>query len=227
MPAIEVLNQSEPALSPILQLVRVLVIFLGLAAQIPPNKSVLPPGLPPQVSKEQCCPNEAFCLIMEMQICSDFEDRSMLRLIKTASATALMFAAQHLVSCQCFELTMRKIKTVSPQASASYISLLFFSWLDPLVWNGWKRPLRQQDLPAVSPEVLLVKKIKWTLSKVEVEKNAQVFLSRATRQRETQGSISLWRILIVCFGSAYFQVSIDWQTLCWNLSLHHKDAECQ
>ena len=163
MPAIEVLNQSEPALSPILQLVRVLVIFLGLAAQIPPNKSVLPPGLPPQVSKEQCCPNEAFCLIMEMQICSDFEDRSMLRLIKTASATALMFAAQHLVSCQCFELTMRKIKTVSPQASASYISLLFFSWLDPLVWNGWKRPLRQQDLPAVSPEVLLVKKIKSTV----------------------------------------------------------------
>ena len=225
MPAIEVLNQSEPALSPILQLVRLLVIFLGLAAQIPPNKSVLPPGLPPQVSKEQCCPNEAFCLIMEMQICSDFEDRSMLRFLKTASAAALMFAAQHSVSCQCFELTMKKIRNVSPQASASYISLLFFSWLDPLVWNGWKRPLRQQDLPAVSPEVLLVKKIKSTLSKVEVEKNAQVFLSRATRQRETQGSISLWRILIVCFGSAYFQVSIDWQTL--NLSLHHKDAECQ
>ena len=226
MPAIEVLNQSEPALSPILQLVRVLVIFLGLAAQIPPNKSVLPPGLPPQVAKVQCCPNEAFCLILEMQICSDFEDRSMLRFLKTATATALMFAAQHSVSCQCFELTMKKIRNVSPQASASYISLLFFSWLDPLVWNGWKRPLRQQDLPAVSPEVLLLPNEKnQLLSKVEVEKNAQVFLSRATRQRETQGSISLWRILIVCFGSAYFQVSIDWQTL--NLSLHHKDAECQ
>ena len=97
---------------------------------------------------------------MEMQICSDFEDRSMLRFLKTATATALMFAAQHSVSCQCFELTMKKIRNVSPQASASYISLLFFSWLDPLVWNGWKRPLRQQDLPAVSPEVLLVKKIK-------------------------------------------------------------------
>ena len=48
------------------------------------------------------------------------------------------------------------MKTVSSQASASYISLLFFSWLDPLVWTGWKRPLRQQDLPVVSPEVAIV-----------------------------------------------------------------------
>lgn len=46
-----------------------------------------------------------------------------------------------------------KTKATSPQASASYISLLLFSWLDPLVWAGWKRPLRQQDLPAVSQEV--------------------------------------------------------------------------
>ena len=60
----------------------------------------------------------------------------------------------HSIQCQqCFQLRMTKMKTVSPQASASYISLLFFSWLDPLVWTGWKRPLRQQDLPAVSPEV--------------------------------------------------------------------------
>ena len=59
------------------------------------------------------------------------------------------FAAQHSV----FHVDNEKMKTVSMQASASYISLLFFSWLDPLVWNGWKRPLRQHDLPAVSPEV--------------------------------------------------------------------------
>ena len=47
-----------------------------------------------------------------------------------------------------------KLKDTSPQASASYISLLLFSWLDPLVWAGWKRPLRQHDLPAVSQEVI-------------------------------------------------------------------------
>ena len=46
------------------------------------------------------------------------------------------------------------MKATSPQASASYISLLLFSWLDPLVWAGWKRPLRQHDLPAVSQEVI-------------------------------------------------------------------------
>ena len=63
----------------------------------------------------------------------------------------------HSIQCQqFFQLRMTKMKTVSPQASASYISLLFFSWLDPLVWTGWKRPLRQQDLPAVSPEVILI-----------------------------------------------------------------------
>ena len=76
----------------------------------------------------------------------------MLRFMKTtfghSNVCCIAFSASSV-----FQLTMTKMKTVSPQASASYISLLFFSWLDPLVWAGWKRPLRQQDLPAVSPEV--------------------------------------------------------------------------
>ena len=42
---------------------------------------------------------------------------------------------------------------------------------------------------------------------VDVERNTQVFLSRALKQQEAHGSISLWKILIACFGSAYFQVS--------------------
>lgn len=44
--------------------------------------------------------------------------------------------------------------------------------------------------------------------KVEVEKNTQVFLSRARKQKEARGSLSLWRLLIYCFGGAYFQVNI-------------------
>jgi len=128
VPAIEDLAGGAPFLPHLLHLLRALTTLAGLALQIPANKSVLPPGLP-------------------------------------------------------------------PQASASYISLLLFSWLDPLVWAGWKRPLRQQDLPAVSQEV-------------EVEKNTQIFLSRARKQKEARGSLSLWRLLIYCFGGAYFQVNI-------------------
>ena len=44
------------------------------------------------------------------------------------------------------------------------------------------------------------------VSKVEVEANTRVFLSRALKQQEARGSLSLWRLLLFCFGSAYFQV---------------------
>lgn len=47
-----------------------------------------------------------------------------------------------------------------------------------------------------------------TLLKVEVEANTRVFLARANKQQEARGQISLWRILLACFGSAYFQVSM-------------------
>ena len=29
------------------------------------------------------------------------------------------------------------------------VSLLFFSWLDPLIWTGYRRELKQEDLYAV------------------------------------------------------------------------------
>jgi len=81
---------------------------------------------------------------------------------------------------------------VQPQAEASSISLLAFAWLSPLVWRGWRRPLRQEDLPAVDREV-------------EVSRNTRVFLAAAEAQKESQGRIHLWTLLIRCFGKAYLQ----------------------
>ena len=52
MPAIEDIDQDSSLLSSVLVLVRALATLLGLAFQIPSNKSVLPPGLPPQVENE-------------------------------------------------------------------------------------------------------------------------------------------------------------------------------
>ena len=52
MPAIEDIDQGGCILSSVLILVRALATLIGLAAQIPSNKSVLPPGLPPQVAYE-------------------------------------------------------------------------------------------------------------------------------------------------------------------------------
>ena len=52
MPAIEDLDRGGSVVSSVLILVRVLATLLGLAVQIPSNKSVLPPGLPPQVAKK-------------------------------------------------------------------------------------------------------------------------------------------------------------------------------
>ena len=84
---------------------------------------------------------------------------------------------------------------LAPQAEASSLSLLLFSWLSPLVWRGWRRPLLLPDLPSVTSEV-------------EVQANSQVFLERAERQKQTSGRVSLWRLLLGCFGVAYLQVLV-------------------
>ena len=49
VPAIEDLAGGAPFLPHLLHLLRALTTLAGLALQIPANKSVLPPGLPPQV----------------------------------------------------------------------------------------------------------------------------------------------------------------------------------
>ena len=49
VPAIEDLAGGAPLLPHLLHLLRALTTLAGLAFQIPANKSVLPPGLPPQV----------------------------------------------------------------------------------------------------------------------------------------------------------------------------------
>ena len=49
VPAIEDLAGGAPLLPHLLHLLRALTTLAGLALQIPANKSVLPPGLPPQV----------------------------------------------------------------------------------------------------------------------------------------------------------------------------------
>ena len=49
VPAIEDLAGGAPLLPHLLHLLRALTTLAGLALQIPANKSVLAPGLPPQV----------------------------------------------------------------------------------------------------------------------------------------------------------------------------------
>nr|CAD7402137.1 unnamed protein product [Timema poppensis] len=39
-----------------------------------------------------------------------------------------------------------------PELGASFPSRLFFSWLDPLVWKGYRNPLKSTDLWSLNPE---------------------------------------------------------------------------
>ena len=162
VPAIEDLAGGAPLLPHLLHLVRALTTLAGLALQIPANKSVLPPGLPPQViSWARTSYKLIFnflslsCVVAFWPFAFCVNCRAVVS--ETCLSATLLFTAQlvnkNTQKWKSWSMGSSKTKATSPQASASYISLLLFSWLDPLVWAGWKRPLRQQDLPAVSQEV--------------------------------------------------------------------------
>ena len=48
------------------------------------------------------------------------------------------------------------VYSLPPEARASPMAILFFSWLDSLIWTGYKQPVAQDQLPPC-PETLNVK----------------------------------------------------------------------
>ena len=46
------------------------------------------------------------------------------------------------------------LQNPSPEISAPFVSILFFEWLTPLLWWGYRRPLRHDDLWDIDPKLL-------------------------------------------------------------------------
>ncbi|KAI9716185.1 MAG: hypothetical protein M1828_000411 [Chrysothrix sp. TS-e1954] len=42
--------------------------------------------------------------------------------------------------------------TISPEYSASFISLLTFQWMQPVMWTGYRRQLEMNDIPLLNPK---------------------------------------------------------------------------
>nr|CAD7256942.1 unnamed protein product [Timema shepardi] len=80
-----------------------------------------------------------------------------------------------------------------PELGASFPSRLFFSWLDPLVWKGYRNPLKSTDLWSLNPEdtsgeIVPVFNKHWEATKLRKTKQA-LFLSNSARQQSTVGEI--------------------------------------
>ena len=39
----------------------------------------------------------------------------------------------------------------SPEVNATFVSKMFFAWFDGLIWKGWKKPLKSDDLYDLNP----------------------------------------------------------------------------
>lgn len=42
----------------------------------------------------------------------------------------------------------------SPEKASSYLRQVFFQWFDRTIYNGWKRPLTENDIYDINPENL-------------------------------------------------------------------------
>nr|CAD7454509.1 unnamed protein product [Timema tahoe] len=75
------------------------------------------------------------------------------------------------------------VENPCPELGASFLSRLFFSWLDPLVWKGYRNPLKSADLWSLNPEdtsgeIVPVFNKHWEATKLRENKQVSIFLSQ-------------------------------------------------
>ena len=88
---------------------------------------------------------------------------------------------------------------VAPKQLASYASSLVFGWLEPLVIQGYRSPLVQNDLPPAAESVDVKENVEafiknWT----DYQHSQKVDFSQTST--ETRKRLSLWRPFMKSFG---------------------------
>ncbi|CAG2055590.1 unnamed protein product [Timema podura] len=93
-----------------------------------------------------------------------------------------------------------------PELGASFLSRLFFSWLDPLVWKGYRNPLKSADLWSLNPEdtseeIVPVFNKHWEATKLR--ENKQKMSMIVVKQMGVKKEISVVFTLCKAFGPTF------------------------
>ena len=78
--------------------------------------------------------------------------------------------------------------------------------MSPLLWRGWKQALEHGHLPE-SPEEVGALPRPEPFVQIEVERNADLLLTKAEKQKTLLGKVSLSTLLPRCFGATYGKVA--------------------
>lgn len=88
-----------------------------------------------------------------------------------------------------------------PEQLNSFISTVYVSWMDPLIWQGFRKPLSPTDLPPLPDKVNVDQTVKgfqkhW---KDQIAKSKVNFSNRA-RNDDDKNIVSMWLPLLKTFG---------------------------
>ena len=100
----------------------------------------------------------------------------------------------------CFaDLKGIKIQEVAPKNLASLYSILFFAWFEPMVFNGYRKPLIQNDLPPAPDHLNVQENVQTFLKHWDeyIQKNNVNFSDKKSSSRQR---LKLWKPLFSSFG---------------------------
>ena len=107
-----------------------------------------------------------------------------------------------LLICNCWaDLDGSEDPQDPPETLASMLSILFFAWMDGLVWRGFKQPLTQEDLPKPSHHVSVEKNIKAFQKEWKKQVSRKGVNFSAPNYNPSQDKISLWPVMFRLYGA--------------------------
>ncbi len=93
----------------------------------------------------------------------------------------------------------------SPEISAPFVSVILFEWMTPLLWWGFRKPLKQEDMWDLDPHMQSY----GIVPTFESEIRRQLELAEKNRKKgEEKPKISLLPVMSKCFWWNYFLGSV-------------------
>jgi ATP-binding cassette subfamily C (CFTR/MRP) protein 1 len=128
----------------------------------------------------------------------------------THMAAAIMSLPVLLIKIVLHSVSDRKkdeSNTDAPEAKASHLSQVVFSWMDGLIWKGFKQPLVQSQLPSAPTHIDVGSNVKDFLGRWH-KSISNVGISMIKRREEGRKDVSIWPVLLRTYGIRLFLGSI-------------------
>lgn len=135
---------------------------------------------------------------------SDREPRDKVR---NSTNTILRFRL-YTGECRSQEAVYDTLEKPSPEISAPFVSILFFEWLTPLLWWGFRRPVKHENLWDLDPKMMSHGIVPMFERELEADFKKAKGKNRKKGADGEEPPVSLLPVMIRAFGWNYFLASL-------------------